>query len=108
MDSGRSFARKWLKCCTKSSFLRKREATRLVNKKYTSNIDDDNTYRPEFDPVDTEDQTFMGRLLRHILATLDRGFYLDHMSTWYSNDGKQVFGLRYINFLHEHLGTIFL
>jgi WASH complex subunit strumpellin len=85
-----------------------REATRLVNKKYTSNIDDDNTYRPEFDPVDTEDQTFMGRLLRHILATLDRGFYLDHMSTWYSNDGKQVFGLRYINFLHEHLGTIFL
>ena len=50
----------------------------------------------------------MGRLLRHILATLDRGFYLDHLSTWYSNDGKQVFGLRYINFLHEHLGTIFL
>jgi WASH complex subunit strumpellin len=85
-----------------------REATRLVNKKYTSNIDDDTTYRPEFDPVDTQDQTFMGRLLRHILATLDSGFYLDHLSTWYSNDGKQVFGLRYINFLHEHLGTIFL
>lgn len=45
-----------------------KEATRLVNKKYTSNIDDENTYRPDFDPVDTLDQTFMGRLLRHILA----------------------------------------
>ena len=42
-----------------------KEATRLVNKKYTSNIDDENTYRPDFDPLD---QTFMGRLLRHILA----------------------------------------
>lgn len=39
---------------------------------------------------------------------MDRGFYLDSMSTWYNNEGKQVFGLRYINFLHEHLGTIFL
>ena len=39
---------------------------------------------------------------------MDKGFYLDHLSTWYSPDGKQVFGLRYINFLNEHLGTIFL
>lgn len=50
----------------------------------------------------------MGRLLRNILAQMDKGFYLDHLSTWYSPDGKQVFGLRYINFLNEHLGTIFL
>ena len=84
-----------------------REATRLVNKKYNYN-DDDILNRPEFDPVDTEDQTFMGRLLRNILAQLDRGFYLDNFSSWYGADGKQVFGLRYINFLHEHLGTIFL
>lgn len=84
-----------------------KEAQRLVNRKYSSNIDDD-SYRPEFDPVDTEDQTFMGRLLRNILAQMDRGFYLDTQSTWYDPAGKQVFGLRYINFLHEHLGTIFL
>ena len=32
-----------------------KEATRLVNKKYSSMIDDENTYRPEFDPVDTQD-----------------------------------------------------
>lgn len=84
-----------------------KEAQRLVNKKYSSNIDDD-SYRPEFDPVDTQDQTFMGRMLRNILAQMDRGFYLDNQSTWYDLAGKQVFGLRYINFLHEHLGTIFL
>jgi len=85
-----------------------KEASRLVNRKFQSNIDDDSVYRPEFDPVDTQDQTFMGRLLRHILGQMDKGFYLDNMSTWYTNDGKQVFGLRYINFLHEHLGTSFL
>jgi hypothetical protein len=50
----------------------------------------------------------MGRMLRNILAQMDRGFYLDNQSTWYDLAGKQVFGLRYINFLHEHLGTIFL
>lgn len=44
-----------------------REAIRLVNKKYNYN-DDDNFNRPEFDPVDTMDQTFMGRLLRNILS----------------------------------------
>lgn len=65
-----------------------KEATRLVNKKYSSNFDDENTYRPEFDPVDTQDQTFMGRLLRNILAQMDKGFYLDSMSTWYNPDGK--------------------
>ena len=32
-----------------------KDATRLVNKKYSSMIDDENTYRPEFDPVDTQD-----------------------------------------------------
>lgn len=43
-----------------------REASRLVNKKY--NYNDDDVFRPEFDPVDTLDQTFMGRLLRNILT----------------------------------------
>jgi hypothetical protein len=89
-------------------FAVEREATKLVNKKFNANFDDENSYRPEFDPVDAQDLTFMGRLLRNILGQMDRGFYLDNMSTWYSQDGKQVFGLRYINFLHEHLGTIFL
>lgn len=64
-----------------------REATRLVNKKYNYN-DDDILNRPEFDPVDTLDQTFMGRLLRNILSQLDRGFYLDNFSSWYGPDGK--------------------
>ena len=85
-----------------------KEASRLVNKKYAPIIDDENFYTPEFEPVDELDETFMGRLLRHILGTCDRGFYLDHHSTWYDLEGGQTFGLRYINFLHEHLGTIFL
>lgn len=32
-----------------------REATKLVNKKFNANFDDENFYRPEFDPVDTLD-----------------------------------------------------
>ena len=50
----------------------------------------------------------MGRLLRHILRSIDRGYYLDHMSTWYDFEGNQTFGLRFINFMHDHLGTVFL
>lgn len=88
-------------------FAVEKEATKLVNKKFEVNFDDDQ-YRPDFDPVDTLDQTFMGRLLRNILSQMDRGFYLDSTSTWYTLEGKQVFGLRYLNFLHEHLGTIFM
>jgi len=45
-----------------------REATKLVNKKFNANFDDENSYRPEFDPVDAQDLTFMGRLLRNILS----------------------------------------
>jgi hypothetical protein len=90
------------------NFAVEKEATNLVNKKYNANIEDENNYIPEFDPVDELDQTFMGRLLRHILASMDRGFYLDHLSTWYDFDGQQTFGLRFINFLHDHVGTVFL
>jgi hypothetical protein len=64
-----------------------KEASRLVNKKWMPVIDDENSYTPEFDPVDEFDETFMGRLLRHILFSLDRGFYLDHHSTWYDLEG---------------------
>lgn len=86
-----------------------KEATRLVNKKYQSQLDQDETrYTPEFEPVDEHDLTFMGRLLRHILSSLSKGFYLDSMSSWYDMEGNQVFGLRFIHFLHEHLGTSFL
>ena len=49
-------------------FAVEKEATRLVSKKLDLNIDDENTYKPEFDPVDTLDQTYMGRLLRNILG----------------------------------------
>jgi hypothetical protein len=34
-------------------FAVEKEATRLVSKKLDLNIDDENTYKPEFDPVDT-------------------------------------------------------
>ena len=35
-------------------FAVEKEATKLVNKKFEINFDDD-TYRPDFDPVDTLD-----------------------------------------------------
>jgi Hereditary spastic paraplegia protein strumpellin len=50
----------------------------------------------------------MGRLLRNIRDSLGKAFYLDSLSSWYDSQGGQVFGLRYVHFLHEHLGTTFL
>lgn len=86
-----------------------REATKLVNKKYTANIDSNETqYIPTFEPVDEHDITFMGRLLTAVLKSMGKGVYLDQMSHWYTRDGEQTFGLRFINFLHENLGTQFL
>lgn len=86
-----------------------KEATRLVNKKYQSSVDSlTASYVPEFRPVDENDFTFMGRLLRHILKSMSKGFYLHSMSSWYDMEGNQVFGLRFIHFLHENLGTTFL
>jgi WASH complex subunit strumpellin len=63
---------------------------------------------PTFIPVDANDFTFMGRLLRNITDSLGRAMYLDSLSSWYDANGAQVFGLRYVHFLHEHLGTTFL
>jgi len=63
-----------------------REAQKLVNKKFTVKEDESN-YVPSFDPVDEDDITFMGRLLRHILKQMNRGFYLDSHSSWYDLDG---------------------
>lgn len=63
---------------------------------------------PTFIPVDANDFTFMGRLLRNITDSLNRSMYLDSLSSWYDDRGSQVFGLRYVHFLHEHLGTTFL
>ena len=86
-----------------------KEATRLVNKKYQANLnDDENIFVPEFNPIDENDFTFMGRLLTAVLRSMDEGFYLDQMSTWYEMSGNQSWGLRFINFLHENLGTTFL
>jgi len=63
---------------------------------------------PTFIPVDAHDFTFMGRLLRNITDSLGKGMYLDNLSSWYDSAGQQIFGLRYVHFLHEHLGTTFL
>lgn len=60
----------------------------MIGKKQSANFEDENNYVPEFDPVDQADQTFMGRLLRHILKSMDRGYYLDHLSTWYDLEGN--------------------
>lgn len=65
-------------------------------------------YVPTFIPVDAHDFTFMGRLLRNITDSLGKGMYLDNLSSWYDSAGQQIFGLRYVHFLHEHLGTTFL
>jgi len=59
-------------------------------------------------PVDANDFTFIGRVLRHITETLSKGFYLDSMSSWYDMTGQQIFGLRYINFVQDYLGSSFL
>ena len=87
-----------------------KEATKLVNRKYLANLGDidENIFIPEFEPVDEYNFTFMGRLLRHILISMSQGFYLDQMSTWYEMSGDQAFGLRFINFLHDNLGTTFI
>lgn len=62
---------------------------RLVNKRFSANIDStENDYVPEFEPLDEMDATFMGRLLRQILTSMNKGFYLDSMSTWYDMNGS--------------------
>ena len=80
-----------------------------MNKKYSTNFDDaEDNYIPEFNPVDEDDFTFMGRLLTKVLSELKKSFYLDQTNTWYDFQGNQVWGIRFVNFLHENLGTQFL
>ena len=50
----------------------------------------------------------MGRLLTAILNSMNKGIYLDQMNHWYNTQGEQTWGLRFINFLQENLGTQFL
>ena len=59
----------------------------------------ENFYIPIFIPVDNFDLTFMGRVLRHILETISKSFYLDHLSSWYDEKGNQLFGLRHVNYV---------
>jgi WASH complex subunit strumpellin len=68
-------------------FAVEKEATNLVNKKYSTTLIEaqESYYIPIFNPVDEYDFTFMGRVLRHILATIQKGFYLDHLSSWYDS-----------------------
>lgn len=68
----------------------------------------DKFYVPTFIPVTENEYTFMGRLLKNITDSLSKGIYLDSMSSWYNSEGNQIFGLRFIHFLHQHLGTTFL
>lgn len=63
---------------------------------------------PTFIPVDSKDFTFIGRLLRNISDSIGKSTYSDALSYWYNEQGIQVFGLRFVHFLHEHLGTTFL
>lgn len=91
------------------NFAVEKESTALVNKKYQADLDyDDKHFVPIFIPVDAHDFTFMGRMLRNISDSVGKGMYLDTTSSWYTSKGEQIFGLRYVHFLHEHLGTTFL
>ena len=87
-----------------------KEATQLVNKKYSTSLieSQENFFVPTFKPVDPYDFTFIGRVLRHISDTISRGIYLDSASSWYDTLGNQIFGLRYIYYLQDFLGTSFL
>jgi WASH complex subunit strumpellin len=91
-------------------FAVEKEATNLVNRKYQGGmIEAQESYNiPIFTPVDGDDFTFMGRVLRHILRTIEKGFYLDHLSSWYDSTGSQLFGLRHVNYVQDYLGTAFL
>lgn len=50
----------------------------------------------------------MGRVLRHITETITKGYYIHHLSSWYDANGSQIFGLRYVNYVQDYLGTTFL
>ena len=91
-------------------FAVEKEATNLVNKKYSTGMMEaqENYYVPIFTPVDDLDFTFMGRVLRHILQTISKGFYFDHLSSWYDAQGNQLFGLRHVNYVQDYLGASFL
>lgn len=90
-------------------FAVEKESTQLVNKKYQADLDyQEKHFVPTFIPTDNYNITFMGRLLRNITESLGKGMYLDYLSSWYDPKGQQIFGLRYVHFLHEHLGTTFL
>ena len=91
------------------NFAVEKESTALVSRKYNVDLDSQDKYHiPSFIPVDAYDFTFLGRLLRNILDNLTKGMYLDSLSSWYASDGSQIFGLRHIHILHQHLGTTFL
>jgi hypothetical protein len=71
------------------NFAVEKESVALVNKKYTADIDyQDKHFIPTFIPVDANDFTFMGRLLRNITDSLGKGMYLDNLSSWYNSEGQ--------------------
>ena len=82
---------------------------RLVSKRIQANIDsNEHENVPDYEPLDENDATFMGRLLRQILTSMNKGYYLDSTSTWYDQNGNQTWGLRFINFLQDTLDTVIL
>lgn len=90
-------------------FAVEKEATALVSRKYSTSLVEaqENYFIPNFIP-DNNDFTFMGRVLRHITETITRGYYIDHLSSWYDANGTQIFGLRYVNYVQDYLGVTFL
>ncbi len=90
-------------------FAVEKEATALVSRKYSTSLVEaqENYFIPNFIP-DNNDFTFMGRVLRHITETITRGYYIDHLSSWYDVNGNQMFGLRYVNYVQDYLGVTFL
>jgi len=69
-------------------FAVEKEAKLLINKKQTQQLIEQEQQIPRFRPVDVNDQTFMGRVLRQILETVSNGFYLDSQCTWFDQNGN--------------------
>jgi WASH complex subunit strumpellin len=63
---------------------------------------------PDFPPVDGESKNFMGRLMRELLRQTDPKStrYIGAHSAWFSNDGKEVVGIRTFALLTSAIGNV--
>lgn len=62
---------------------------------------------PTFPPTDNESVNFIGRLLRELIRQTDyrTTTYLDQMSGWFDERGKEVVGIRTFSLLIESVGV---